>query len=131
MNRDSGKTWIEKSSVTQMQIVYEIYNNSPALKSYDLNYKDHYIGLVHNGISQNPIKFRPRQQFTDLECYWIPSLKAYENYLDGMNLQFDYNKSSKCLKFTLKSNNDYYENKELIDKVIAASVNNRIHSTNR
>ena len=124
----SKDSWVAKSSITQMHIVETIHDICSALAPYELNFKDHYIGLSLNGITQNPIKLRPRQRFTYLECYWIPYSEKLEDDLSLTKLDYKYDPSKSCMKLTLKTENDYQKNKELINKLIVASITNRKHS---
>ena len=70
------KYWLAKSSNEVLDIVDEIVK-CDARKDYDVKYNKFYIGLTKNGITKNPVVFRPRKKFVYYHLLKISDVEEY------------------------------------------------------
>lgn len=120
------KYWENRSTITQMLVVDEICKQCEPLNAYEIKYNKFYIGFTKNGIATNPISFRPRKMYTNVNFYRITEDDGFNDRLEESGLTYDF-QSGRSVFLQVRINNiqDYVTNKELLDEIVAMAVANK------
>ena len=116
------KYWLAKSTPEQVKVVDEIFENCEPLNGYELKYNKFYIGITKNGITKNPMTFKPRKNFVYLNIFRIDDADEFSEKLDTAGLSYDYYTKSSKFRIRINSIKDYNKNKEVIDDLIGRAV---------
>ena len=114
--------WLNKSTPERVKIVDEICANCAPLSGYEMKYNKFYIGLTKDGITKNPVTFRPRKNYIYVTIYRISDADEYTERLDKTGLSYDYYSKASKLRVRIDSIKDYMKNKELVDSMISQAV---------
>ena len=116
------KYWLAKSTPEQLKVVDEIFENCEPLNGYELKYNKFYIGITKNGITKNPMTFKPRKNFVYLNIFRIDDADEFSEKLDAAGLSYDYYMKSSKFRIRINSIKEYNKNKEVIDDLIGRAV---------
>lgn len=118
--------WENRSTTTQLKMIDDIVGKCSALDGLELKYNKFYIGFTKGGIAVNPAVFRPRKKFTYMHFYRISDPDLYTDKLDEAGIEYDYIAKHAELRIRINSINDYTDNQELIDEILAVSVASKV-----